>query len=75
TTPMTTITTTIMTTTTTKTAFQCYECSGADCGREGAAVMMICPKCMVQRNPQDESKSFKKKHTSNSMINKNNSNN
>ncbi|CAF3887059.1 unnamed protein product, partial [Rotaria magnacalcarata] len=54
TTPMTTITTTIMTTTTTKTAFQCYECSGADCGREGAAVMMNCPKCMVQRNPQDE---------------------
>ncbi|CAM2705009.1 unnamed protein product [Rotaria socialis] len=58
----TTITTTIttttigITTTTTaeKTSFQCYDCSGQECGRDGSSVSSNCPRCMVYRNPNDQ---------------------
>ncbi|CAF4082736.1 unnamed protein product [Rotaria sp. Silwood2] len=55
--PVTTTTTTIITTTTTsppKTSFQCYECSGSNCGREGSSLSSNCPSCMVYRNPNDQ---------------------
>ncbi|CAF0733852.1 unnamed protein product [Adineta ricciae] len=57
-TPMST-TTTLMRTTTTKTeqpSSQCFDCSGPDCGKEGSQMSMNCPKCMVYRNPDDQTK-------------------
>jgi hypothetical protein len=45
-----------MSTTTQQTSFQCYDCSGSDCGREGSTLSMSCPTCMVYRNPTDQSK-------------------
>ena len=59
TTILSTTTTTAMTTSTAmateQTSSQCYDCSGPDCGREGSS-MSNCPKCMVYRNPDDQSK-------------------
>ncbi|CAF5164450.1 unnamed protein product, partial [Rotaria sp. Silwood1] len=55
--PVTTTTTTTITTTTTappKTAFECYECSGPECGKGSSAVSNNCPSCMVYRNPNDQ---------------------
>ncbi|CAF3841311.1 unnamed protein product [Rotaria sordida] len=55
--PVTTTTTTVVTTTSTappKTSFECYECSGSNCGREGSSVSNNCPSCMVYRNPNDQ---------------------
>ncbi|CAF0875207.1 unnamed protein product [Rotaria sordida] len=55
-----TITTTLTTTSTTtvtttiQTSFECYECSGPNCGREGSSVSANCPSCMVYRNPHDQ---------------------
>ncbi|CAF0885287.1 unnamed protein product [Adineta steineri] len=61
TTMTTTIARTTMMTTTTTTAVtteqpssQCYDCSGSDCGKEGSSMSMHCPKCMVYRNPTDQ---------------------
>jgi hypothetical protein len=54
-----TITTTARTTTnvvtTEPSSSKCYDCSGSDCGREGSS-MSNCPKCIVYRNPTDQSK-------------------
>jgi hypothetical protein len=58
TTTTTTATTAITTTTTATTepsSSKCYDCSGSDCGREGSS-MSNCPKCIVYRNPTDQSK-------------------
>jgi len=53
-------TTTIPTTTVSveKTIFQCYECSGPECGKEGSGISTNCPSCMVYRNPSDQSNFF-----------------
>jgi hypothetical protein len=55
----TTTATTAVTTTTAATtepsSSKCYDCSGSDCGREGSS-MSNCPKCIVYRNPTDQSK-------------------
>ncbi|CAF4737639.1 unnamed protein product, partial [Rotaria sp. Silwood2] len=50
----TTISTTTTTTTAPKTSFQCYDCSGPSCGREGSSISNNCPSCMVYRNPNDQ---------------------
>ncbi len=59
TTRISTITTTAITTTTAAatepSSSKCYDCSGSDCGREGSS-MSNCPKCIVYRNPTDQSK-------------------
>ncbi|CAF3448203.1 unnamed protein product [Rotaria sp. Silwood1] len=52
TTETTTSTTTV--TTTIQTSFQCYECSGPECGKGSSAVSSNCPSCMVYRNPYDQ---------------------
>ena len=54
----TTTTTSVRTTTTTteQSSSQCFDCSGPDCGKEGSQMSMNCPKCMVHRNPDDQSK-------------------
>jgi len=46
--------------TTTPILFQCYDCSGSDCGREGSTLSINCPTCMVYRNPNDQSKKIRK---------------
>ena len=51
----TTTATTTIATTTEQISSQCYECSGPECGREGSS-MSSCPKCIVYRNPNDQSK-------------------
>lgn len=53
---LTSTTTTTVTTTPAKTIFQCYECSGPNCGKEGSPMSTNCPMCMVYRNPNDQSK-------------------
>lgn len=42
--------------TTVQTAFQCYDCSGPECGKEGSPVSANCPSCIAYRNPDDKSK-------------------
>jgi hypothetical protein len=52
------ITTTItmpMTTTSKKTSFQCFDCSGTNCGNQDSTVSMNCPSCMIYRSPDDSS--------------------
>ncbi|CAF4231837.1 unnamed protein product [Adineta steineri] len=44
------------TTSTQTSSFQCYDCSGSDCGREGSTLSTNCPTCMVYRNPDDQTK-------------------
>ncbi len=53
-------TTTITTTTTQQTSFQCYDCSGPDCGKEGSTISTNCTTCMAYRNPDDQSKTLEK---------------
>lgn len=56
-TKMTSFSSTLITTTVTRQGtFQCYDCSGPDCGQDGSALSMNCPMCMVYRNPDDQSK-------------------
>jgi hypothetical protein len=54
------ITTSSTSSTTQQTSFQCYECSGPDCGKDGSSVSTNCPSCMVYRNPDDQSKKLEK---------------
>ncbi len=42
--------------TTQQTSFQCYDCSGPQCGKQGSSVSTNCPSCIVYRNPDDKSK-------------------
>ncbi|CAF3753035.1 unnamed protein product [Rotaria magnacalcarata] len=42
------------TTITVQSSFQCYDCSGPDCGKEGSALLMNCPTCMLYQNPNDQ---------------------
>jgi len=52
--------TSLSSTQTTTSVFQCYDCSGSDCGREGSTLSINCSTCMVYRNPNDQSKKIRK---------------
>ena len=45
-----------MPTTTRQTSFQCYQCSGPDCGKDRSTISGSCPSCMAYRNANDQSK-------------------
>ncbi|CAF3380076.1 unnamed protein product [Rotaria socialis] len=43
------------TTITVQSSFQCYDCSGPDCGKEGSVfLLMNCPTCILYQNPNDQ---------------------